>query len=121
MSAVAKAIPTLKPENLHKGSVDGPNGTHCLLGHCNHLQAPYEVRRKLEKTMRRMAKRRGYDNNIPGLNDDPKNSKEYLADFWNRARRRVIQDEWRANRKAQAAAAAAGAKNNPIVVKTRCW
>lgn len=98
---IASKIPILTGASMYKGSFTDPTNPnkHCLLGHQQRL--PSEIAGRMYRTLIRMVKLRTSHGNVPTFNDKGGLSLDALADFWNQARRRVIQAAWRADRKAQ--------------------
>lgn len=83
-----KEVPILEAKNMHKGSYNGPNGTHCLLGWS------YEVFPINEKVSNRVVRAifrtaRIHESDIADFNDDKKRPKTELAAVWNKAMARL--------------------------------
>lgn len=87
-------IPILTADHMHKGGLVGPANTRCLLGHT--FDSP--AGSLMEQTMKRMLRGSGFYS-IPEFNDSTLNTRSVLAAFWNKARRRVIQNAWRKRQK----------------------
>lgn len=90
-------MPVLSGRDLHRGSLDGPRGTHCLIGwQINAFDSPSilnvtkEEKRFLdavEYAAIQLGAEFGdpHSDDIAGFNDNPKNSKALLARIFNRA------------------------------------
>ena len=75
-----KEVPILTCNNMHKGGLNGPRKTHCLIGWCHEVFPGSRVHRvicTLEDVIQHPS--------IASFNDDSQRPKTELARVWNKA------------------------------------
>lgn len=78
------SVPVLTAKDIHRGTWDGPDGTHCLLGHGRQLNvASHKAWSELVHALDEATGKQG----IAEFNDDLSNSATQIANVWNRAMR----------------------------------
>jgi hypothetical protein len=76
-------VPVLTAKDIHRGDLDGPRGTHCLLGWgletFHDESARHEARRAMKQHIETVY------SSVGVFNDDADNPKTEIARVWNRA------------------------------------
>jgi hypothetical protein len=76
-------VPVLTARDIHRGALDGPNQTHCLIGWCSQSFDDFDVwDTAREKIAGRIGDGRAW---ISDFNDDPATTKAEIARVWNLA------------------------------------
>lgn len=82
-------VPILEAKDFCRGAFDGPNGTHCLLGHCMQITEwrRYELNAEFRNAIMSAARdlKAARVTCIFDINDAKENSTALLARIWNLA------------------------------------
>ncbi len=82
-----ESVPVLTAKDIHRGGYDGPNGTHCLLGHARSRFGRFQWYGGAVEAALIDAVHDAGGLSVASFNDDPTNAKTAIANVWNKAMR----------------------------------